>query len=66
MLEGKKTYIGLIVAAAPVIGNFFGYDVDPVQVEGLVIEVEAVVSAIGIAFATFGRAVTKKDVVTTS
>jgi len=66
ILSGKKTYIGIIIAAAPTLLGFFGFSISPTAaVEGgallstLVENVEEIIVAGGAVFAWYGRSVTK-------
>ena len=56
MLNGYKTYLGLIVAAAPNIASLFGYDTAPgfsEQATALAVELMTI---LGLAVAAYGRA----------
>lgn len=65
-LDGKKTYIGILVAAAPTVAGFFGYDIT-VQGAGelggalglILTNVETVIEAVGLLVAAYGRLVTR-------
>jgi hypothetical protein len=66
LLQGKKTYLGILVAALPTIAGLFGYNV---SVEGstelvdllgsAIVELEELITAGGLLFAAYGRRVTK-------
>jgi hypothetical protein len=65
-LEGKKTYIGIFIAAAPTVAGFFGYDL---SVEGatelggilgdMLTNIDGLVTLGGTLIAAYGRVVTK-------
>lgn len=59
MLNGYKTYVGLIITAAPLVAHLFGYQLTESfagQFAGLA---DAIFSLIGTAIATYGRAKTE-------
>ena len=65
-LEGKKTFIGLIIAVLPTIAGLFGYDLTPVgsvELGGLLSTIldnlNAVIEGSGILIAAYGRLVTR-------
>lgn len=65
-LDGKKTYIGLIVAALPTVAGLFGFDVADGGASELgalltefVVDAEALFTTGGLLFAAWGRKVTK-------
>ena len=60
MLEGKKTYIGIIIAMLPVLSGFFGYDVNSGIAEEAVMAIDEAMVIIGGLIATLGRVFTKK------
>lgn len=65
-LDGKKTYIGILIAAVPTVAGFLGYNV---SVEGatelgdilsnLISEFEEIITLGGALLAAYGRRVTK-------
>ena len=55
MLEGKKTYIGIGVTALTVVATFLGYEVSAEAQDGLNEAVTAIVGALGLLLATYGR-----------
>lgn len=55
MLEGKKTYIGIAVTAMAFIAQFFGYEVGQEAQSSLNESITAIVGAVGLAIATYGR-----------
>ncbi len=66
MLEGKKTYIGLLVAFVPTIAGFLGYSIGPEAASELggilavaVDSIEELITTAGVLFAWYGRKVTK-------
>ena len=66
MFEGKKTYIGLVIAALPVVAGLFGYTIAPgagEELSGLLATLadnaEEVIGTGGLLLAWYGRAVTK-------
>lgn len=66
MFEGKKTYIGLFVAALPTLVGFLGYNIGPEgasELSGilgpLVDNVEEVIVSVGLLIGWYGRKVTK-------
>lgn len=56
MLNGKKTYIGIAVAAAPLVAKLFGYEVAPGFDAEATEVLTQLVSAVGLLIAAFGRA----------
>ena len=64
--QGKKTYIGLLVAAVPMIAGAFGYNLTTegaTELGDLLVNVltefEELITAGGLLFAAYGRKVTK-------
>ena len=58
LLQGKKTYIGIVIAAAPIVAKLLGYDLGDnfgAELEGVINEL---VSAVGLIIAAYGRAKT--------
>ena len=65
-LEGKKTFIGLLIAVSPTVAGLFGYNVtvtSAAEFGGLLSAVldnlEAVIEGVGVLIAAYGRLVTK-------
>jgi len=64
-LDGKKTYIGLAVAALPMLAGLFGFEVAEdgaslgVLLTEFVTDAEALFTSGGLLFAAWGRKVTK-------
>lgn len=66
MLDGKKTFIGILIAVSPTIAGFFGYTIN---LEGiaeagtllntLADNAEAIIQSAGALIAWYGRRVTK-------
>jgi len=59
ILKGKKTYIGIIIALIPTLAKLFGYDLSVEGAQELGVEIDALVTYIGLIIATYGRVVTK-------
>lgn len=59
-LEGKKTYIGIGVTALAFVAQFLGYEVSAEEQSGLNEAITAVIGALGLMFATYGRVKTTK------
>jgi len=64
--DGKKTYIGIIVAVVPTLAGFFGISINVVDVAeagtllgGLFDNIEVILATVGGLIAWYGRAVTK-------
>lgn len=64
LLDGKKTYIGIIIAVVPTLASFFGYTVGDVAEVGTLLStlagnVETISVTLGGLIAWYGRSVTK-------
>jgi len=64
MFEGKKTYIGILIAVIPTLAGFFGYTVGSVADASTLLgtladNVEAISVTVGGLIAWYGRSVTK-------
>ena len=58
-MNGFKTYTGIIVAAAPTIVGFFGYDMTS-EGQGILSDnLDKIIELCGLLYATYGRLVTK-------
>jgi len=65
-LEGKKTYIGILIAAFPTVAGLIGYDITvegAVELGGilgtLLGDIETTIGTFGLLIAAYGRRVTK-------
>lgn len=66
ILDGKKTYIGILVAATPTIAGLFGYNISVEGagelggiLENVMVNIETVIETVGLMIAAYGRIVTK-------
>lgn len=57
MLNGYRTYTGLLVALVPTLANLFGYDVSTTFSEDFGKILEDFLTLVGLAMAFYGRAV---------
>jgi len=57
-LEGKKTYIGIIIAVVPVLAGLLGYETSATFGEDLTIVLNEIITLVGTAIAAYGRIVT--------
>lgn len=55
MLEGKKTYIGIMVAVAPTVAKLFGYDMGTEGQEQLGVALNEIFVMVGGLIAMYGR-----------
>lgn len=63
-LDGKKTYLGILVAVVPTLAGFLGFSIDGIAeaetlLSTLVENIEAVSVTVGGLIAWYGRSVTK-------
>ena len=66
MLNGKKTYIGIIIMVAPILAGFFGYQITDIEgatdlLGDLAGNIEGLITVGGGLLAWYGRAVTKAN-----
>ena len=68
LLEGKKTYTGILLAVAPTIAGLFGYDISTAAVaeagtllDALIVNANEIITTGGALLAWYGRAVTKAN-----
>lgn len=57
LMNGYKTYIGILVAAVPTIAHLFGYEVTESFAGQFTSLADLLVQIVGLCFAAYGRAV---------